>query len=86
MGVAQFMSDVWRGYESDIAINTGHKNPDPWSLTDGVMAMALKLKKAGATSDSESAIRSAARSYLGTDHAPYYQGIIYWSKNYQKIF
>lgn len=86
MGVAQFMSDVWRGYESDIRAKTGHKNPDPWSLTDGVMAMALKLKKAGATSDSESAIRSAAKSYLGTDHAPYYQGIIYWSKNYQKIF
>jgi membrane-bound lytic murein transglycosylase B len=86
MGVAQFMADVWKGYESQIVAQTGHKNPDPWSLTDGVMAMALKLKKAGATSDSESAIRSAAKSYLGTDHAPYYQGIIYWSKNYQKIF
>lgn len=86
MGVAQFMSDVWRGYEGDIRARTGHKNPDPWNLTDGVMAMALKLRKAGATSDSSSAIRKASINYLGNFNANYYNGIVYWAKNYKKLF
>lgn len=86
MGVAQFMSDVWRGYEADIRAKTGHKNPDPWSLTDGVMAMALKLRKAGATSDKESVIRRASINYLGAFNTRYYNGIVYWSKNYKKLF
>ncbi len=86
MGVAQFMSDVWRGYESDIRSKTGHKNPDPWNLTDGVMAMALKLRKAGATSDSSSAIKKASINYLGNFNNHYYSGIVYWAKNYKKLF
>lgn len=86
MGVAQFMSDVWRGYESDIRAKTGHKNPDPWNLTDGVMALALKLRKAGATSDKESVIRKASINYLGAFNQNYYGGIVYWSKNYKKLF
>lgn len=86
MGVSQFMSDVWRGYESDIRSKTGHGTPDPWNLTDGVMAMALKLRKAGATSDSASAIKKASVNYLGTFYKNYYDGIVYWSKNYKKLF
>lgn len=86
MGVAQFMSDVWLGYSAEIRSKTGHKNPDPWSLTDGVMAMAIKLRKAGATSDKESAIRKASINYLGAFNANYYNGIVYWSKNYNKLF
>jgi peptidoglycan hydrolase CwlO-like protein len=86
MGVPQFMSDVWRGYESRIAAQTGHKNPDPWNLTDGVMAMALKLKAAGATSDKEPVIKKASISYLGTFNSNYYEGIVYWSKNYKQLF
>lgn len=86
MGVSQFMSDVWRGYEPEIRAKTGHKNPDPWSLTDGVMAMALKLRKAGATSDKESVIKKASINYLGAFNAHYYNGIVYWSKNYKKLF
>lgn len=86
MGIPQFMADVWRGYESDIRSKTGHKTPDPWNLTDGVMAMALKLKKAGATSGSSSVIRSASINYLGTFSAGYYNGIVYWSKNYKLLF
>ena len=86
MGVAQFMSDVWRGYEADIRSKTGHKNPDPWNLTDGVMAMALKLRKAGATSDSSAAIRKASINYLGNFNNHYYSGIVYWAKNYKKLF
>ncbi len=49
MGVAQFMSDTWMGYQDKIAAATGHNPPDPWSLVDGVMAMALKLENDGAT-------------------------------------
>jgi membrane-bound lytic murein transglycosylase B len=86
MGVPQFMSDTWRGYEADIRSKTGHKNPDPWNLTDGVMAMALKLRKAGATSDKESVIRKASINYLGAFNQNYYSGIVYWSKNYKKLF
>lgn len=86
MGVSQFMADVWRGYEADISAKTGHKNPDPWSLTDGVMAMALKLRKAGATSDKESVIRKASINYLGNFNNHYYSGIAYWAKNYKKLF
>jgi len=86
MGVAQFMSDVWKGYESKITAMTGHKNPDPWNITDGVMAMALKLQRAGATSSKESVIRSASINYLGAFYKNYYEGIVYWSKNYKLLF
>ena len=86
MGVSQFMSDVWKGYESQIKSSTGHSKPDPWGLTDGVMAMALKLKRAGATSDKPAVIRSASIAYLGTFNKNYYEGIVYWSKNYKSLF
>ncbi|MEI7621057.1 MAG: lytic murein transglycosylase [Candidatus Moraniibacteriota bacterium] len=86
MGVPQFMSDVWNSYSAQITSATGHKTPDPWNLTDGVMGMAIKLKKAGATSSSESAIKKASTSYLGTFNANYYNGIVYWSKNYKLLF
>lgn len=86
MGIPQFMSDVWSSYSSQISSKTGHSTPDPWNLTDGVMAMAIKLRGAGATSDSASAIRKASINYLGGFHAPYYNGIVYWSKNYKRLF
>lgn len=86
MGIPQFMSDVWRGYENQITAKTGHKTPDPWNLTDGVMAMAIKLSRAGATSSKESVIRSASVNYLGTFSPGYYNGIVYWSKNYTLLF
>jgi len=86
MGVPQFMSDVWNGYRSRISAATGHRTPDPWNLTDGVMAMALKLKAAGATSTKASVIKSASISYLGAFNTNYYEGIVYWSKNYKRLF
>jgi membrane-bound lytic murein transglycosylase B len=87
MGVAQFMSDVWKySYETKIRAKTGHKTPDPWNITDGVMAMALKLDAAGATSDKASTIKNASISYLGTFNTSYYNDIIYWSKNYKTLF
>ncbi|MFC1609261.1 lytic murein transglycosylase, partial [Patescibacteria group bacterium] len=62
MGVAQFMSDTWRGYQSQIAANTGNHPPDPWSLVDGVMAMAVKLKNDGATGGKVRIINPCNRS------------------------
>ena len=56
MGVAQFMPDTWMGYKSQVASVTGHNPPSPWNLTDGVMAMALKLSRdPGVTAGKESA-------------------------------
>lgn len=86
MGVSQFMSDVWRGYESRVTAETGHRKPDPWDLTDGVMAMAIKLKGAGATSSKKSVIKKASINYLGGFNSNYYKGIVYWSKNYKRLF
>jgi peptidoglycan hydrolase CwlO-like protein len=58
MGAAQFMSDTWKGYKSTIASRTGHSNPNPWNLTDGVMAMASKLANDGATKGGSTTITS----------------------------
>lgn len=86
MGVAQFMSDTWKAYESKIASHTGHNPPDPWSLTDGVMAMALKLANDGATK--KSGEWQAASRYLGTCSTKstrfYCEDVLYWADNYEK--
>lgn len=85
MGVAQFMSDTWMGYKSSISSKTGHKPPDPWNLTDGVMAMGLKLAKGGATSKSGEC--NAAKLYLsGTTSSKYNwycKKVLYWADNYE---
>lgn len=86
MGVAQFMPDTWNGYKSKIASHTGHNPPDPWSLTDGVMAMALKLANDGATK--KSGEWQAASRYLGTCSTKttrfYCEDVLYWADNYEK--
>jgi len=90
MGVAQFMPDTWMGYESSIASVTGHDPPDPWNLTDGVTAMALKLAKVpGVTSHKKSAEKNAAKLYLsGTTSSKYDwygERVLYWADNYEKL-
>lgn len=86
MGVAQFMPDTWVGYKAEVARITGHSKPSPWDLTDGVTAMASKLRRTpGVTDGNTSAMRSAACSYLGTCYGPYVNGILYWAKNYQQL-
>jgi predicted nuclease with TOPRIM domain len=86
MGVSQFMSDTWRGYESEIRKRTGSKQPNPWDLVDGITAMALKLEKAGATSESKSKVKTASASYLGAFNQSYYNNILYWMENYEDAF
>ena len=95
MGVAQFMSDTWMSYKSSIASVTGNKTPDPWSLTDGVVAMALKLSKvSGVTAHKESAEAKAYCVYLaGGNWAAYCDNkgvnygakVLYWADNYEKL-
>lgn len=58
MGAAQFMSDTWKGYKSTIASRTGHNPPNPWNLTDGVMAMASKLANDGGAKKGSTTITS----------------------------
>lgn len=80
MGVAQFMSDTWMAYESKIKSATGHKNPDPWDLTDGVMAMAIKLANDGATKRSGEC--RAAMRYLGGSHQWYCDKVLSYAERY----
>ncbi len=82
MGVAQFMSDTWMGYKNKIAAVTGHKHPDPWNLSDGVMAMALKLANDGARSK-KGECRAAMR-YLGGSHQWYCDKVLRYAKQYEK--
>ena len=87
MGVAQFMSDTWMGYKSQITSVTGHNPPDPWNLTDGVVAMGLKLARGGATKKSGEC--NAAKLYLsGTTSSKYdwyCQKVKYWADNYERL-
>ncbi len=86
MGVAQFMSDTWMAYQSDVTSATGHNPPSPWNLTDGVTAMALKLDRIpGVDQGKRSAWKKAAAAYLGTSYAPYINGILYWADNYKQL-
>lgn len=95
MGVAQFMPDTWMGYKSRIASVVGKKTPDPWDLTDGVVAMALKLSQvSGVTAHKESAEAKAYCIYLaGGNWANYCDSkgvnygakVLYWADNYEKV-
>lgn len=94
MGVAQFMPDTWKSYKSAIASATGHNPPDPWNLTDGVMAMALKLAKvSGVTSHKKSAEAKAYCVYLAGNNwqaycdnkgVNYGAKVLYWADNYEQ--
>ena len=64
MGVAQFMPTTWMGYKNRIASLTGHRTPNPWSLGDGIVAMALYLKDKGGDRKSGE-YEAAARYYCG---------------------
>lgn len=87
MGVAQFMPDTWLAYQSSVESKTGHHPPDPWSLTDGVMAMATKLARTpGVTSGNRTAWKKATAAYLGTSYAPYINGVLYWADHYKELF
>lgn len=96
MGVAQFMSDTWMyggkpTYWGRVIGATGHKTPDPWSLTDGTMALAFKVKDAGGISTSSSAVKKMVTNYYGASPDSssvarnYYNNVMYYIKNYDKL-
>lgn len=90
MGIAQFMPDTWMEYKKRIADVVGKKNPDPWSVEDSVVAMALKLSDvAGVQNHLVWAEANAAKVYLsGTTSNRfnwYANKILFWSKNYRKL-
>lgn len=82
MGVQQFMSDTWMAYRSEISSHTGNNPPDPWNLTDGVMAMALKLARDGGASKKGEC--QASKKYLGGSHQWYCDKVQYWADHYEK--
>ncbi len=92
MGVAQFMPTTWVGYKGRIAAATGHNPPDPWSLTDGVMAMALYLKDKGA-GHKKGEFEAAKRYYCGSPASHYWNSkcnnyarkVLYWADNYERL-
>jgi membrane-bound lytic murein transglycosylase B len=94
MGVAQFMPTTWIGYKSTIARYTGHNPPDPWNLTDGVMAMAEKLRRAGANKKSREHYAAKAyycggpsSRYWNTHCEAYADTVISWAKGgYKEYF
>jgi peptidoglycan hydrolase CwlO-like protein len=89
MGIAQFMPTTWKGYKDRIASATGHNPPDPWSVVDGVTAMALYLKNKGA--DHKSGERNAAAAYYCGSNLSrkvcqdYAKKVLYWADNYEKL-
>lgn len=93
MGVAQFMPSTWIGYEDAITGHTGHKPPDPWDLSDGVVGMAEKLKRAGGSK--KSGEHHAAKvyycggpnsAYWNTHCEAYADTVKSWSKGYDEYF
>ncbi|MDQ1284161.1 MAG: 2 protein [Patescibacteria group bacterium] len=95
MGVAQFMPDTWVGYKSSIAAVTGHNPPDPWNLTDGVVAMALKLAKVDGVKQHKKSAEAKAyciylaggnwAAYCDSKGVNYGEKVLYWADNYEKM-
>lgn len=94
MGVAQFMPDTWIGYKSSIAGVTGHNPPNPWNLTDGVVAMALKLTKVDGVKEHKKSAEAKAycvylagnnwAAYCDNKGANYGAKVLYWADNYEQ--
>lgn len=60
MGPAQFIPSTWAAYKDNIGGLIGH-SPDPWNVTDAIVAMAVLLKANGAPGNE----RRAAGAYFG---------------------
>ncbi len=64
MGPAQFIATTWLAYEEEVSRVTGHIPPNPWVIEDAFTASAIKLARAGATSQTRAGEGAAARIYL----------------------
>ncbi len=86
MGVPQFMPTTWQGWKSRIASATGHSTPNPWSLVDGVTAMALKLSTDGASKKTRFAEAKSYCVYLaGGNWGGYCFGSDKYKKSYEDV-
>ncbi|HCP08991.1 MAG TPA: hypothetical protein DIT25_04305 [Candidatus Moranbacteria bacterium] len=86
MGIPQYMSDTWIGYEKRIASLTGNNPPDPWNLLDGVSAMAIKLAQDGASQKTRFAEAKSYCVYLaGGNWGSYCFGTDKYKKSYQDV-
>ncbi|MBI4160384.1 MAG: lytic murein transglycosylase [Candidatus Yanofskybacteria bacterium] len=65
LGPAQFLPSTWLAYEAEVAQFTGHNPPNPWNIEDAFMAAAIKLSRAGATSQTKAGETAAAKAYIG---------------------
>lgn len=65
MGPAQMMPTTWLSFRDRVSELTKHDPPDPWSLTDSIAAMAIKLSQiGGVTEGNYDAEYEAAGRYL----------------------
>lgn len=90
MGIPQFMPTTWMEYKDEIAQIVGVKNPDPWNVRHGVVAMALKVADvSGVTEHDVSAERRASKMYLSGSTSSRYEWyasqIQYWARNYDEL-
>lgn len=86
LGIPQFMPDTWMEYKDRISEVVGKKNPDPWNVRDGVVAMALKLSDvSGVTEHDRYSEKNAAKLYLsGTTswrYDWYANRTVYWKES-----
>jgi len=87
--------DSLRLYKSSIAGVTGHNPPDPWDLTDGVVAMALKLTKVDGVKQHKRSAEAKAyciylaggnwAAYCDNKGANYGEKVLYWADNYERV-
>lgn len=86
MGVPQFMPTTWQGYKSIIASYSGNNPPDPWNLVDGVVAMASKLSRDGASKKTRFAEAKSYCVYLAGGNWGYYCfGTDKYKKSYEDV-
>lgn len=64
MGPAQFLPATWLLYKDRVASAIGQNPPDPWKVEASFMAAALYLSDRGATKQTETAERGAAKAYI----------------------
>lgn len=90
MGPAQFMPKTWLGYADQVAQLTGNRPPSPWRMQDALVALALKLKKAGAANSNYKIERRAvlkffAGSYWNNPAYSFYgDAVMNYAQKYQR--
>jgi len=89
MGPAQMMPITWLSFRDRVSQLTQHNPPDPWSLTDSVAAMAIKLSQIeGVTEGDYNAEYEAAGRYLAGNNWQrflfYPDKVMYYADLYEK--